>query len=67
MYNDELFASDGVWEFIDNEEAISIVARFENPQEACDFLCAEALKRWKSEEHVVDDITAIVVHIKSAS
>lgn len=59
-----IVASDGIWEFIDNEEAIAIVASFEDPQEACDFLCAEALKRWKTEEHVVDDITAIVVQIK---
>ena len=58
-----IVASDGIWEFIDNDEAIRIVDRYEDPQEACDFLCAEALKRWKTEEHVVDDITAIVVHV----
>lgn len=28
-----ILASDGVWEFIGNEEAISIVGRFDDPQQ----------------------------------
>lgn len=27
-----IVASDGIWEFIDNHEAISIVAQFDDPQ-----------------------------------
>lgn len=30
-----IVASDGVWEFIDNQEAISIVAQFDDPQQVC--------------------------------
>lgn len=56
-----IIASDGVWEFITNEEAIDLIARYDDPQKGCDDLCAEAFKRWKAEEYVVDDITAIVV------
>merc|ERR1711865_1299283 len=51
-----IVGSDGIWEFIDNEEAIEIVSKYSDPQTACDVLCAEAFKRWKSEEYVVDDI-----------
>ena len=30
-----IVASDGVWEFIDNQEAISIVSQFDDPQQVC--------------------------------
>jgi len=56
-----IVASDGIWEFMSNEEVIEIMSGYlDNPQKGCDLLCSEAYKRWKAEEYVVDDITAIV-------
>eukprot|EP00298_Acanthocystis_sp_HF-20_P007823 c17310_g1_i1.p1 GENE.c17310_g1_i1~~c17310_g1_i1.p1 ORF type:complete len:350 (+),score=130.58 c17310_g1_i1:45-1052(+) len=56
-----ILASDGVWEFITSPEAVSIVASQSDPQQAADTLCREALKRWRSEEEICDDITVVVV------
>uniref|UniRef100_A0A7S0YI47 PPM-type phosphatase domain-containing protein n=1 Tax=Polytomella parva TaxID=51329 RepID=A0A7S0YI47_9CHLO len=57
-----VLASDGVWEFISSKEAVDIVARFDNAEEACRQLVDEAYSRWLTEEEgVVDDITAVVV------
>ena len=63
-----IMASDGVWEFIDNAEAVRIVDRFHsNGQpaiEACRFLIARAALSWRQcEGDYRDDITAIVVYL----
>ncbi len=56
------FASDGVWEFIQNQEACNIVAaHMPDTTAAAQALVDEATKRWHAEEEVVDDITALVV------
>lgn len=56
-----ILATDGVWEFISSEEAVSIVAK-SSPEEACEALAKSARKRWITEEEgVVDDITIVVV------
>jgi serine/threonine protein phosphatase PrpC len=57
-----IWASDGVWEFISSEEACGIVWKFkEDYTKAVNELCTEATKRWKQEEEVIDDITAVIV------
>jgi serine/threonine protein phosphatase PrpC len=57
-----VWASDGVWEFISSKEAIDIVWKHkDNFDVAVDKLCNEATKRWKEEEEVIDDITAVIV------
>ncbi len=59
-----VLASDGVWEFITNEEAVAIVGACETVEEACRQLVEEAHNRWLLEEEgVVDDITAVVVQL----
>lgn len=58
-----LLCSDGVWEFINSQEAVEIVAKFpaENVQKSAEALASEAWNRWIHEEgNVVDDITVIV-------
>lgn len=57
-----IVASDGVWEFIESEEACRIVgAHLGNATEACTALVQEAAARWKRfEGSYRDDITAIV-------
>mmetsp|Transcript_22390 Transcript_22390/g.33360 ORF Transcript_22390/g.33360 Transcript_22390/m.33360 type:complete len:332 (+) Transcript_22390:288-1283(+) len=61
-----ILASDGVWEFISNQEAVDIVAKCKSPEEAAEALVAESTKRWQEEEDVIDDITATVVYLKGS-
>lgn len=59
-----LLCSDGVWEFINPQEAIDIVAKHPSTdvQKAAEGLASEAWNRWINEEsNVVDDITIIIV------
>lgn len=58
-----ILASDGVWEFISNEEAVEIVRQCDNAKDACRRLMEESRRRWISEEGSIDDITAIVVFL----
>ena len=60
-----IIASDGVWEFIDCEESVNVVKEYyENNRDAkgaVRALVGEAFRRWRREEDIVDDITALVV------
>lgn len=71
LHNVLVLCSDGVWEFIKPEEAVKIVMKFHpsQAQQAADALAKEAWNRWIKEEggQVVDDITAIVVHLNQAT
>jgi len=63
-----ILASDGVWEFIDNEEAVRSVEVFYNKGlpalDACRYLIAKAAVSWRRfEGDYRDDITAIVVYL----
>ena len=60
-----ILASDGVWEFISNEEAVKIVKVFYDKGlpalDACRYLIAKAAVAWRRfEGDYRDDITAIV-------
>jgi len=56
-------ASDGVFEFITNQEVAQIVHRIQDPHKACQVLVAESYKRWLSNEPRSDDITVIVMEL----
>lgn len=63
-----IVATDGVWEFIDSQEAVGIVADFftrgYGASEACVGLIQAAMKKWREVEgDYRDDITAIVVRV----
>ena len=62
-----VLASDGVWEFISNEEAMNIVMPYyqsKNAEEAAETLVRESYLRWKDEENgIIDDITCIVIFL----
>ena len=61
-----VIASDGVWEFLSNDEVVNIVKpHFLNnsAETAAENLIREALKRWKQEENVIDDITCIIIFL----
>ena len=65
--NDDLFlmyASDGIWEFIPNDQAATIVLdKLPDLREAALKLVKEAISRWRDEEEVIDDITAIIYNL----
>ena len=59
-----VLASDGVWEFLSNENVAEIVMPFykkDDPDGACKALIKKSTEWWNQEDIVVDDITAIVV------
>lgn len=58
-----IVASDGVWEFISSQEAVEMANLYQESEPACKHLVDEALKRWKKEENVVDDITVVVSYL----
>ena len=62
-----VIASDGVWEFITNEEIARIVKPFyeaKNAEKAAEAVVKESYLRWKKEEEgIVDDITCVIVFL----
>jgi len=61
-----ILASDGVWEFIDSQEAVNIVQQHlgQGATLACQRLIETAAHRWKlNEGDYRDDITAIVTRV----
>ena len=59
-----IICSDGIWEFISNEEAKNIANRYyirNDPSGLCQYLYKKSVEYWNKEDIVVDDITAIVV------
>jgi serine/threonine protein phosphatase PrpC len=60
-----LIASDGVWEFITNQEVLQLLVPFYRDnklEEACDALMKLAYERWTVEDKsIVDDITLILI------
>ena len=63
-----LICSDGVWEFIENEETLELVKGYvpSKAQEAAEALAAEAKRRWREESYDrdVDDVTVILVWLR---
>lgn len=62
-----VIASDGVWEFLLNEEIAQIVQPYyeiKNAEKAAEAVVRESYLRWKKEEEgIVDDITCIIVFL----
>jgi len=60
-----LCCSDGVWEFIENEEALDLILRTGRKEvgHAVDVLVREAWSRWldQTEDQITDDITAVAM------
>jgi len=57
-----VMGSDGLWEFISNQETLKVAAKFVKCEDACDCLVKEAYQRWMQEEQVVDDTTVLIAH-----
>ena len=59
-----LMGSDGIWEFISNEDAMKIANKFYLRNDAiglCHELSSKATKLWEEKDVVIDDITILVV------
>ena len=62
-----VIASDGVWEFLSNEDVAQIVNPFfekRNAEGAAEALVRESYLRWKHEEDdIIDDITCVIIFL----
>ena len=61
-----ILASDGVWEFISNDEAVNIVMpHYQNnsAEKAAEALIRESMKKWQEEDTSIDDITCIIIFL----
>ena len=59
-----IIASDGVWEFLTNEQVAAMALPFYpsgQAEQAANTIVREAAKTWKEREDVVDDITCVVI------
>eukprot|EP00284_Hemiselmis_tepida_P007365 CAMPEP_0174928372 /NCGR_PEP_ID=MMETSP1355-20121228/22949_1 /TAXON_ID=464990 /ORGANISM="Hemiselmis tepida, Strain CCMP443" /LENGTH=366 /DNA_ID=CAMNT_0016174529 /DNA_START=67 /DNA_END=1167 /DNA_ORIENTATION=- len=62
-----VIASDGVWEFLSNEQVVEMVRQCgDDGERAAREICARSYHEWRAEEEVVDDITCVVVHFNKA-
>ena len=58
-----VMASDGLWEFMSDQEVIDMAALTTEPRYAVDKLICEANERWMREEQVIDDTTVCVAFL----
>lgn len=61
-----ILASDGVWEFVSNEEAAAIILPFykqNSAEKAAEAIVKESMKRWQREDSSIDDITCIIIFL----
>lgn len=56
-----MLGSDGIWEFIDNKEALDILTNSTTVKKSLDNLINTAWSRWMDNEQVVDDTTIAIV------
>lgn len=56
-------ATDGLWEFVTNDQAAEFVHRSRGPTDSVDVLVQEANRRWMDEEQVIDDTTVITAFL----
>ena len=56
-------ASDGLWEFMSDQEVMDIAAATTEPRFAVDRLISESTERWMKEEQVIDDTTVCVAFL----
>ncbi|CAD8137919.1 unnamed protein product [Paramecium octaurelia] len=59
-----VLASDGVWEFLSNEQVIDMIYPYYVQDEgnaACVRIVKESIKLWKLNDTVIDDITIVIV------
>ncbi|CAD8198601.1 unnamed protein product [Paramecium octaurelia] len=61
-----IVASDGVWEYLSNEEVMGLVIPYfekDNPEHAAEKVVKEAIQAWRRNSLARDDITCIVIFL----
>lgn len=61
-----LMASDGIWEFLSNQQVASVVYPFyerDAPEAAANALVSAALAQWKRHSQSIDDITVVIIFL----
>jgi len=58
-----VMASDGLWEFMSDQEVMDMAFACTEPRFAVDKLISESSERWMKEEQVIDDTTVCVVFL----
>jgi len=61
-----ILASDGIWEFISNTEAVEVVVPYWQKNDltgAVNHLIRISEQRWREEDEVIDDITCILIFL----
>ena len=62
-----VIASDGVWEFLSNEEIGQIVWPFflqNSPEQAGNAIVKAAAQKWRENDNSIDDITCITIFLE---
>lgn len=62
-----VIASDGIWEFLENEHVAEIIWPFfvkHSPEAAGNALVRAAAQKWKENDTVIDDITCIIIFME---
>jgi len=68
-----IIATDGIWDVIDNSQAVQLVQNFSSKGgnwstlEAANWLAKFARSRWEKMSPMVDDITCIIIRLSSGS
>ncbi|CAG9335810.1 unnamed protein product [Blepharisma stoltei] len=63
-----IIGTDGLWEFIPNDEALQLMQNFISSSElekSAENLCFESYRRWKANTSHSDDITAVILDISA--
>jgi len=58
-----VIASDGVFEFLTNQDVIDICMNSSSPADACEQIVSRSYQEWLANEDRADDITAIVISL----
>lgn len=56
-------ASDGVWEFLTNQQVMDMCSKYDDPLEACRAIQAESYRLWMKNDTRTDDITMICLFL----
>lgn len=63
-----VLCSDGVWDFMDNENVMKIGNKHylnNNPNGFCEEIIGNAAYWWEKEDIIIDDITALIIFFKN--
>lgn len=61
-----VIASDGIWEFITNQQVVDICVNEPDPYVACHKIVAKSYKEWYDHEERIDDISIIILYFRGA-